>query len=125
MRHFPRRLVGGPDVWEVVAVARDNDDDLVETAAGASLGLVQATAATEHTSTAIVAAVSVTASNLLTVQGNLCSLNIHNFGRLARLKMRSEGCGRTGQRDRRRVETQLSFMRTTQRGRHERERAEV
>jgi hypothetical protein len=40
------RLVGGPDVWEVVAVARDNDGDLAETAAylELSLGLVQAAA---------------------------------------------------------------------------------
>ena len=38
------RLLGGPDVWEVVAVARDNDGDLAETASylGLSLGLVQA-----------------------------------------------------------------------------------
>jgi hypothetical protein len=41
------RLLGGPDVWEVVAVARDNDGDLAETAAylELSLGLVQAAAA--------------------------------------------------------------------------------
>ncbi len=40
------RLVGGPDVWEVVAVARDNDGDLAETASylELSLGLVQAAA---------------------------------------------------------------------------------
>jgi hypothetical protein len=40
------RLVGGPDVWEVVGVARDNDGDLAETAAylELSLGLVQAAA---------------------------------------------------------------------------------
>lgn len=40
------RLVGGPDVWEVIAVARDNDGDLGETAAylELSLGLVQAAA---------------------------------------------------------------------------------
>ncbi len=38
------RLIGGPDVWEVVAVARDNDGDLAETASylELSLGLVQA-----------------------------------------------------------------------------------
>ncbi len=40
------RLVGGPDVWEVIAVARDNDGDLEETAAYLEmpLGLVQAAA---------------------------------------------------------------------------------
>src|SRR5580700_11191942 len=40
------RLIGGPDVWEVIAVARDNDGDLAETAAylELSLGLVQAAA---------------------------------------------------------------------------------
>jgi hypothetical protein len=40
------RLVGGPDVWEVIAVAHDNDGDLAETAAylEISLGLVQAAA---------------------------------------------------------------------------------
>jgi hypothetical protein len=40
------RLLGGPDVWEVIAVARDNDGDVVETAAylELSLGLVQAAA---------------------------------------------------------------------------------
>ncbi len=40
------RLLGGPDVWEVVAVARDNDGDLAETASylELSLGLVQAAA---------------------------------------------------------------------------------
>jgi hypothetical protein len=40
------RLLGGPDVWEVVAVARDNDGDLSETASylELSLGLVQAAA---------------------------------------------------------------------------------
>jgi len=40
------RLVGGPDVWEVIAVARDNEGDLAETAAylELSLGLVQAAA---------------------------------------------------------------------------------
>jgi hypothetical protein len=41
------RLLGGPDVWEVITVARDNDGDLAE-AAGyleLSLGLVQAAAA--------------------------------------------------------------------------------
>lgn len=41
------RLVGGPDVWEVIAVARDNGGDVDETAAylELSLGLVQAAAA--------------------------------------------------------------------------------
>lgn len=41
------RLVGGPDVWEVIAVARDNDGNLAETAAYLELplGLVQAAAA--------------------------------------------------------------------------------
>jgi hypothetical protein len=41
------RLIGGPDVWEVIAVARDNDGDLAETAAylELSLGLAQAAAA--------------------------------------------------------------------------------
>jgi hypothetical protein len=40
------RLVGGPDVWEVVGVARDNGGDLAETAAylELTLGLVQAAA---------------------------------------------------------------------------------
>jgi hypothetical protein len=40
------RLLGGPDVWEVIAVARDNDGDLAETASylELSLGLVQAAA---------------------------------------------------------------------------------
>jgi hypothetical protein len=40
------RLVGGPDVWEVIAVARDNHGDLAETAAYLELplGLVQAAA---------------------------------------------------------------------------------
>jgi len=40
------RLIGGPDVWEVIAVTRDNEGDLAETAAylGLSLGLVQAAA---------------------------------------------------------------------------------
>lgn len=40
------RLIGGPDVWEVIAVARDNGGDLDETAAylELSLGLVQAAA---------------------------------------------------------------------------------
>jgi hypothetical protein len=40
------RLLGGPDVWEVIAVARDNDGDLAETAAylELSLGLAQAAA---------------------------------------------------------------------------------
>ncbi len=40
------RLLGGPDVWEVVTVARDNDGDLAETASylELSLGLVQAAA---------------------------------------------------------------------------------
>ena len=41
------RLIGGPDVWEVIAVAHDNDGDLNETAAYLELplGLVQAAAA--------------------------------------------------------------------------------
>jgi hypothetical protein len=41
------RLVGGPDVWEVISVAHDNDGDLDETAAYLELplGLVQAAAA--------------------------------------------------------------------------------
>ena len=41
------RLVGGPDVWEVISVAHDNDGDLRETARILilSLGLVQAAAA--------------------------------------------------------------------------------
>jgi hypothetical protein len=41
------RLVGGPDVWEVIAVAHDNDGDLQETAAYLELplGVVQAAAA--------------------------------------------------------------------------------
>jgi hypothetical protein len=41
------RLVGGPDIWEVIAVAQDNDGDLEETAAYLELplGLVQAAAA--------------------------------------------------------------------------------
>src|ERR1019366_10694910 len=41
------RLVGGPDIWEVIAVAQDNDGDLRETAAYLELplGLVQAAAA--------------------------------------------------------------------------------
>jgi len=41
------RLIGGPDVWEVIAVARDNDGDEGETAAYLEmpLGLVQAAAA--------------------------------------------------------------------------------
>lgn len=40
------RLIGGPDVWEVIAVARDNDGDMTETATylGIPLGLVQAAA---------------------------------------------------------------------------------
>jgi hypothetical protein len=40
------RLIGGPDVWEVVAVARDHAGDLAETASylELSLGLVQAAA---------------------------------------------------------------------------------
>ncbi len=40
------RLLGGPDVWEVVAVAHDNDGDLAETAAYLELplGLAQAAA---------------------------------------------------------------------------------
>jgi hypothetical protein len=38
------RVIGGPDVWEVIAVAKDNRGDLAETAAylELSLGLVQA-----------------------------------------------------------------------------------
>lgn len=41
------RLIGGPDVWEIIAVAQDNDGDLRETAAYLELplGLVQAAAA--------------------------------------------------------------------------------
>jgi hypothetical protein len=41
------RLIGGPDVWEVIAVAHDNDGDLEETAAYLELplGLVQVAAA--------------------------------------------------------------------------------
>jgi hypothetical protein len=41
------RLVGGPDVWEAISVARDNGGDLAETAAYLELplGLVQAAAA--------------------------------------------------------------------------------
>jgi hypothetical protein len=41
------RLIGGPDIWEVVMVAHDNGGDLTETAAymEMSLGLVQAAAA--------------------------------------------------------------------------------
>jgi hypothetical protein len=41
------RLTGGPDVWEVIAVAKDNPGDLAETAAymELSVGLVQAAAA--------------------------------------------------------------------------------
>jgi hypothetical protein len=41
------RLIGGPDVWEVIAVARDNGGDLAETAAylELALGHVQAAAA--------------------------------------------------------------------------------
>lgn len=40
------RLLGGPDVWEVIAIAHDNGGDLTETAAylELSLGLVQAAA---------------------------------------------------------------------------------
>jgi hypothetical protein len=40
------RLIGGPDVWEVIAVARDNDGDLNETAAYLEipLGLIQSAA---------------------------------------------------------------------------------
>ena len=33
------RLIGGPDVWEVIAVARDNDGDLRETASYLELAL--------------------------------------------------------------------------------------
>ncbi|HXB63822.1 MAG TPA: hypothetical protein VNV42_02990 [Solirubrobacteraceae bacterium] len=41
------RLIGGPDVWEVVAVAHDNDGDPRKTAAylELALGVVQAAAA--------------------------------------------------------------------------------
>lgn len=41
------RLIGGPDVWEVIAVAHDNDGEVRETAAYLELplGLVQAAAA--------------------------------------------------------------------------------
>jgi hypothetical protein len=41
------RLVGGPDVWEIIGVANDNDGDLEETAAYLELplGIVQAAAA--------------------------------------------------------------------------------
>lgn len=41
------RLLGGPDVWEAIAVAKDNDGDLAETAAylEISLGRMQAAAA--------------------------------------------------------------------------------
>lgn len=40
------RLIGGPDVWQVIAVARDNEGDLRETASylELALGLVQAAA---------------------------------------------------------------------------------
>ncbi len=40
------RLVGGPDVWEVIAVARDNNGDLAEDrgVSRAFLGLVQTAA---------------------------------------------------------------------------------
>ncbi len=40
------RLLGGPDVWEAIAVAKDNDGDLAETAAYLEipLGRVQAAA---------------------------------------------------------------------------------
>jgi hypothetical protein len=40
------RLIGGPDVWEVIAIALDNNGDLAETAAylESSLGLMQAAA---------------------------------------------------------------------------------
>ncbi len=40
------RLIGGPDVWELIAVAKDNEGDLAETAAYLELplGLVQAAA---------------------------------------------------------------------------------
>lgn len=40
------RLLGGPDVWEAIAVAKDNDGDLAETAAYLEipLGHVQAAA---------------------------------------------------------------------------------
>jgi hypothetical protein len=41
------RLIGGPDVWEVIAVAHDNDGNIEETATYLELplGLVQAAAA--------------------------------------------------------------------------------
>ena len=41
------RLIGGPDVWEAIAVARDNSGDLAETAAYLEipLGRLQAAAA--------------------------------------------------------------------------------
>ncbi len=41
------RLIGGPDVWEVIALVRENDGDLRETASYLELplGLVQAAAA--------------------------------------------------------------------------------
>jgi hypothetical protein len=41
------RLIGGPDVWELIAVAQDHDGDLAETAAYLELplGLAQAAAA--------------------------------------------------------------------------------
>jgi hypothetical protein len=40
------RLIGGPDIWEVIAVAKDNHGDLAETSAYLKLplGLVQAAA---------------------------------------------------------------------------------
>ncbi len=41
------RLIGGPDVWELIGVAKDNHGDLAETAAYLELplGLAQAAAA--------------------------------------------------------------------------------
>jgi len=41
------RLISGPDVWEVISVAHDNDGDLVQTAAYLELplGVIQAAAA--------------------------------------------------------------------------------
>ena len=41
------RVIGGPDVWEVIGVAKDNDGDLAQTAGYLQLplGVVQAAAA--------------------------------------------------------------------------------
>lgn len=41
------RLIGGPDVWELIGVAKDNDGDLTETSdyLQLPLGVVQAAAA--------------------------------------------------------------------------------